>query len=387
MGHTPVILRPYGIVISGTLELGLEIVREGSRIVDIQPHTGIPDDYVLSVPFVNAHSHLEYRGLQGQIEETEFFPWIRRITELKQFQEMDRVREDCYLAAQENKATGVAMIGEHSDRPFAGEALASAGIGGFIFQEVITFLEHDAPEEKWNAVEEKAEINRKAFGGQVVMSPHAIYTNDESILSRFGDASQPFSTHLAETPYESELTHDGAGPFADLARKFGVPVLHFGLSVFYTAESFGMVRKGVQFVHCCDLSQEEIAKMAKGNVTVAHCPRSNRALGCPLAPVREMLDAGVPVGLGLDSAASSGRIDMFAEMRCAHQTSLDRSQPITPEEIWNMATTMGAQSLWQEEWAIQRDYEGPLIAIDLAGCVCTEDLIERGSPESVRWIE
>lgn len=433
MGHTPVILRPYGIVISGVLELGLEVVREGDRIVDVRTQTGIPDDYVLSVPFVNAHSHLEYRGMQGQIQETEFFAWIRKITELKQTQSLEQVREDCFLAASENKATGVALIGEHSDRPFAGEALASVGIGGTIFQEVITFLEHESPDEKWNLVSGKAEQNGNAFRGCVVLSPHAIYTNEESTLRRFGNSTEPFSLHLAETVYESQLTRDGAGPFADLARRFGVPVLQTGKSAFGTAREFGLVRKGAQFVHCCDLSLLEIQEMAQASATVAHCPRSNAALGCPPAPIREMLDAGVIVGLGLDSAASSGPIDMFAEMRAALETSLKRGKPLTAEEVLNMATTMGAASLptcdavseseqgggedssshqlsaisdrkpgirkatsdlqspmpdvQNHLWNMVIGYTGPLIAHDVPGCLTADDVIERGSPQTVRWIE
>ncbi|MBX3119194.1 MAG: amidohydrolase family protein [Fimbriimonadaceae bacterium] len=386
MGDTAVILRPYGIIVSGVLEIGLEVVREGSRIVEIRPHTGIPDEYVLSVPFVNAHSHLEYRGLQGKIAENEFFAWIRKLTELKQSQSMEEVRAACLLAAEENKATGVGLIGEHSDRPFSGEALSKVGIGGIIFQEVITFLEHESPDEKWNAVSAKADINKASFEGQVVMSPHAIYTNEESTLVRFGESGEPFSIHIGETVYESQLTHDGTGPFAELARKFDVPVLHLGKTIFGTAEFLGLVRRGAQFVHCCDLSLPDIKKMSKAQVTVAHCPRSNLALQSPLAPIRELLDHGIDVGLGLDSAASSGAIDMFAEMRAALQVGGLRDKRLAHEEVWNMATTMGARSLWREGWDMQVGFDGPLIALDVADCHSTAELIEGASPRSVRWV-
>ena len=107
-------------------------------------------------------------------------------------------------------------------------------------------------------------------------------------------------------------------------------------------------------------------------------------LNCPTAPVRQMLDAGILVGLGLDSAASSGPIDMFEEMRAV-------SVLIRPEEIWNMATTMGADSIRfaaheLPAWRIERGSSVPLIKINVTDAYSTEELIERGSPDRVEWV-
>ena len=81
-----------------------------------------------------------------------------------------------------------------------------------------------------------------------------------------------------------------------------------------------------------------IELIAERGCTVAHCPRSNSALGCPTAPIGVLLDMGVRVGIGMDSAASSGMIDMFAEMRETVRTSRETSRPLTEEEVWHMAT-------------------------------------------------
>ena len=82
-----------------------------------------------------------------------------------------------------------------------------------------------------------------------------------------------------------------------------------------------------------DVYKRQYEHLAEGEVMIAHCPRSNLNLGCPLPDVRRMLDMGLKVGLGMDSPASSGPIDMFAEMRAmmtvsyphlrAHETVLD----------------------------------------------------------------
>lgn len=373
-------------MVSGELCLGLEIVQVGKRITEIRPHTGIPDPFVVSVPFVNAHSHLEYRGFQGKLDGLEYWNWIRELTRLKATQSAEEVRADCFLAAQENKRTGVGLIGEHSDRPFSGEALASVGISGVIFQEVITLFEHKSPSAKLEEIKKKASENARHFSGRVVLSPHAIYTVDRETLLQLGDSPGPLSVHLAESTFERDFTEKGSGPIASFYEANGVPVESFGLSPTSTAATFGLVRKGVQLVHCCDLSPWDIDFIAGQGASVAHCPRSNVALKCPIAPIGKLVEKGVRVGLGLDSAASSGPVDMFEEMRVALHVSSLNGLPLSGENVWKMAAEMGAETLGFDDWKMRPGYEGNLIAIEVENAQTAEDLIREGSPERVRWL-
>jgi cytosine/adenosine deaminase-related metal-dependent hydrolase len=391
LGHAALTVRPYGVVIQGRLEIGLELVLDGPRITEIRPHTGIPEPYVVSAAFVNAHSHLEYRGLMGKIDEPDFWTWIREITRLKPQQSMEEVRADTHIAAQENRRTGVALIAEHSDRPFAGEAMSAAGLGGVIFQEIITLGEPDGREAKLKLIAECAAHNAAGFGGPVLYAPHAYYTVDRETLRETGQSGRPFSIHVAETPAESELTRDGVGVIAEFWRLHGRTIESTGKSIVGTLDELGMVREGAQFVHCCDIEPEETERLAEAGVSVAHCPRSNVRLCCPDAPIREMLDAGVAVGLGLDSAASSGPVDMFAEMRAALQVAEERGRPLHPDEVWDMATTMGYRSISRAApglgpWSIEVGATAPLIKVHVADAHHTEDLIRAGSPDRVEWL-
>lgn len=380
------ILRPNGLLISGELRLGLEIVREHGRILAIRPHTGIPESFIVSVPFVNAHSHLEYRGMQGELIGRSYWDWIRRLTQRKSEQSEAEVRADCATAAEENRQTGVGLIGEHSDRPFAGEALTAVGIGGTIFQEVITFFERDSRAEKLAQVRAHAEINRRSFMGEVVLNPHALFTVDPDTLAELGRAGGPVSLHLAESVHERAFYERGEGPIADFYERFGLAGGNLGKSPLQVADILGLVRSGAQMVHACDLDDSDIALLAKSGACVVHCPRSNEALGCPDAPIFEYLRKGIDVGLGLDSAASSGPIDMFDEMRAALRVAERRGRPITGKQVWNMATTMGARTLGARDWDIVEGFEGPLIAIDYGGAETSADLVAAGAPEQVRWI-
>jgi 5-methylthioadenosine/S-adenosylhomocysteine deaminase len=376
--------RPVGVVIDGHLQLGLELVISDGVIAEIRPHTGLPEPYILSAAFVNTHSHLEYRGMEGQFHSEDYFDWIREITVAKVGQSPEQVREDCLLAAKENFATGVRRIGEHSDRPFAAEALSSVGIDGIIFQELITFFEQADAATKIDQVQSLAALQRETFGGAVALALHTAYTVDRETLAFFGGREGTFSIHVAESRYENEFFRSGTGPIADFYSRNGVPFVVTGGSVVELLRDLGLVRPSVQFVHCCDLSSSDIEILASGSVPVAHCPRSNVRLKCPPAPVREMLDAGLKVGLGMDSAASSGPIDMFAEMRSALEVSAHRGRPLLPEEVWRMATVMGDASLPlsvdRPKWDIYVGSRTPLIKMALPGAQSVEDLIAKGEP-------
>ncbi|HEU5373276.1 MAG TPA: amidohydrolase family protein, partial [Gaiellaceae bacterium] len=69
--------------------------------------------------------------------------------------------------------------------------------------------------------------------------------------------------------------------------------------------------------HCVEVQDDEVALLAERDVPVAHCPRSNALLGCGIAPLAELRAAGVRVGLGTDSPASTPSFDVFEELRSA----------------------------------------------------------------------
>ena len=80
-------------------------------------------------------------------------------------------------------------------------------------------------------------------------------------------------------------------------------------------ESLGWMDSNVWLAHMVHVSDDEIKRLAKAKVGVAHCPSSNFRLGSGVPPVRKYLDAGVPVGLAVDGSASNDTSDMLGEAR------------------------------------------------------------------------
>lgn len=379
------ILRPYGVVVAGELLLGLEVVVEDRVIQEVRPHTGMPEDYVLSPAFVNAHSHLEYRGLQDRIPSLSFWNWIGELVRLNEDVSYDETRRWTERASLENRQTGVALIADHSNRPFAGAALEAQSIKGTIFQETITIDCWGDGADKIREIEERAAQQRKECTLDIFVSTHAPYSVDPSSLRRINEKSAKNSIHAAESYEEMDWMTKGEGPIAEFYASYGLESPGFRSTITYLS-SLDMIRPGTQLVHCCSVDEEDIELMAHGGVNVAHCPYSNVYLHCPIAPVRRMLEAGVPVGLGMDSAASGGPIDMFLAMRSALSSSYSLGEPLSPETIWNMATTAGASSLGVSGWSVSAGSSCPLIKVHVAGAYSIGEVIEAAVPDRVEFI-
>jgi cytosine/adenosine deaminase-related metal-dependent hydrolase len=141
-------------------------------------------------------------------------------------------------------------------------------------------------------------------------------------------------THLAETVEEEEFAKE----------KFGCTPLEY-------VEELGWLAEDVWCAHCVHLSQGDIAKFGKHDVGVAHCPSSNMRLGAGMAPLRELLDAGVRVGLGVDGSASNERGDLFLEVKQALLVARARGGPkaLTARNAIRLGTRGGASVLGRDD--------------------------------------
>jgi 5-methylthioadenosine/S-adenosylhomocysteine deaminase len=140
--------------------------------------------------------------------------------------------------------------------------------------------------------------------------------------------------------------------------------------VAYVSRSGGLGPE-VLVVHAVQVDRADIAMLAESGIAVAHCPRSNLRLECGVAPLADLLAAGIAVGLGTDGLSSNDDLDMFAEMRAALRVSRERAPrgagsgvgttgvardaaagtgtaPLDAETVLRMATLDGARALGLE---------------------------------------
>jgi cytosine/adenosine deaminase-related metal-dependent hydrolase len=141
-------------------------------------------------------------------------------------------------------------------------------------------------------------------------------------------------THLAETADEEEYCRELYGR---------TPVEYL--------EDVGWLAADVWCAHCVHLDDDDVGRFALAGTGVAHCPTSNLRLGAGVAPVRRMLDGGVPVGLGVDGSASNERGDLSLEVRQALLVARGREGPaaLTAREALRLATRGGAEVLGRDD--------------------------------------
>ena len=331
------ILRPDAIVTPEGITTGVEVCFESGIIAEIRYWSSAARDEsgtVLSPRFVNAHSHFEYYDLIGAIEGAGYWEWITALTTRKAERDPEMVRRVAHKAAALNENTGVWAVGEWSDWEGSDEAMTSLQLSGCIFQELITFREWQTPGEKLEAVREKASRNEN----RTYVTPHAPYTVAPEMISALAATGEPLSIHVSETQAENDFYLYGNGPIAKAYCAAGIAADVPETTAVGYLDRLGALGPHTQLVHACAITDEDIDLIAERGSSIAHCPRSNTALGCPTAPFGKLLDKGVRVGLGMDSAASSGMIDMFAEMREALMVSRGTERSLSPAEVWHMAT-------------------------------------------------
>lgn len=151
---------------------------------------------------------------------------------------------------------------------------------------------------------------------------------DAALLAR--DKGVMLHTHLAEN--DEDIAYSEA--------KFGCRPGQY-------AEELGWTGDDVWHAHCVKLDESEIALFARTRTGVAHCPCSNCRLGSGIAPVRQMRDAGVPVGIGVDGSASNDIANMMQEARQAMllQRVANGADAMSPLEALEIATRGGADIL------------------------------------------
>jgi cytosine/adenosine deaminase-related metal-dependent hydrolase len=174
---------------------------------------------------------------------------------------------------------------------------------------------------------------------RIALAPCAPFSVSNDLMRRTAELAREHGlrlhTHLAETRDEERYCQEvyGCRPLEYLRR-------------------LGWLGPDVWLAHCVHLSPPEVRVLGETGTGVAHCPSSNFRLGSGIAPVREMLEAGVPVGLGVDGSASNDSSNMLAEARqalLAPRPGADPSRWLTAEEVLWMATRGGAHCLGRDD--------------------------------------
>ncbi|MDD4541624.1 MAG: 8-oxoguanine deaminase [Eubacteriales bacterium] len=347
---------------------GVNIYCEDGLIIDISTETHKADevidanDMICFPGFINTHHHLYQvftRNLP-QVQHKELFDWLLILYEI--WKKLDY--KTVYLSSKSGLAelmkNGCTTTSDHhyvfpqNSGDLIGAQIAAAddlGMrtnftrgsmdlskkdGGLPPDSVVQTIEEilrDSAElvEKYHDSSFKS-MHRIALAPCSPFSVTSDLLRESAVLAR--ELGVRLHTHLAETKDEEDFTLD----------KYGMRPLEY-------MQSLGWVGRDVWYAHGIHFNTDELKVLADTGTGVSHCPTSNMNLSSGVARIPEMIELDVPVGLGVDGAASNNGTNLLEEIRVGYLLHRLNSpdNDVTGYQMLKLATIGGARVLGREK--------------------------------------
>ncbi len=298
------------------------------------------DGKILMPGLVNAHTHVPMTLLRGLADDLRLDVWLMgyMMPVEREFVSPDYVQLGTSLACAEFIRSGVTSFCDmYYYEEDVAKATADAGLRAVCAQTVLKFPSPDADSWEDALASARGFIERWKDHPLIVPSvaPHAPYTCTDEILRTTAELAAefdvPLHTHLAETALERD----------NMRNQNGMPVIPY-------VKKQGLFEAKVIAAHCVHIDLGEMHTLLHAGAGVSHNPSSNLKLASGFAPVPDMLEVGLNVGIGTDGPASNNDLDMFEEVRLASFVAKAVSNDPTAvpaSTALAMATRIGAQAL------------------------------------------
>ena len=317
-------------------------VGETSSILDKHSSAEIIDctGKALIPGLVNAHTHAPMTLLRGLADDQRLDVWLLgyMMPVEREFVTPEFCELGTLIACAEMIRGGITTFADmYYFEDAVAKATAQAGMRAICSQTILRFPSPDAESFEDSLRSAREFIKRWKDHDLIIPSigPHSAYSTTEAILKECIQISQefdvPLNIHIAET--EDEQT--------DWREKYEMPVVPW-------LKKLGLFEAEVIAHHCVHIDAGEIHTLEHANVGVIHNPTSNLKLASGFAPLTQMLDEGLNVGIGTDGPASNNDLDMFEEMRMASfvAKAVDDDPTVLPaRETFALATIVGARAL------------------------------------------
>lgn len=324
---TPDTITDVTVFRDGAWHSAQDVHLAGGRVTAVVPHGEIPygtqvleaSGGHLTPGLVNTHTHLFQAGLRGIGEGLPLLAWLSAVGEEAARLTPERAYATAAAAAAEALRSGTTTLVEHMWPHPSPEvhdavlrALRDSGVRAVLCRGV---ADRADPSRKWGfdprlmqplkeALAHTDELIAAAHGSRIgvgvaVPNPRCLTPQGMATVRAYADErGLPVSLHLLETTTDDSMCreHTGVGAVAYLERA-------------------GFLWDRLLAVHCVELDAAGRAVLAGHGVGISYNPLSNMRLGSGIAAVPDMLAAGIPVGLGVDGAASNDTQDMLEALR------------------------------------------------------------------------
>jgi cytosine/adenosine deaminase-related metal-dependent hydrolase len=315
---------------------------------------------VLTPGLVNTHHHLYQTLTRARAQQADLFTWLREL-----YPTWAGIDAEAEYAAARTGLAELALSG--CTTVFDHHYVFPSGRTGLVEAEV-----QAARELGVRLVASRGSMDLGVSEGglppdELVEDPDAVLADTERLAAELHEPGPGALVQIAVAPCSPfSVTGRLMEESAALARRLGLP-LHthlaetveeegycrelYGCTPVEYLERLGWLAEDVWCAHCVHLSERDVARFGETGTGVAHCPTSNLRLGAGVAPVRQLLDAGVRVGLGVDGSASNERGDLFLEVKQALLVARGRGggDALTARDALRLATRGGAAVLGRDD--------------------------------------
>ena len=328
-------------------------VREQPEVVDGHGLVAIPG-------LVNTHHHLYQTLTRVRAQQGGLFDWLRELYPAWARIDVEWERNAAEAGLAELALSGCSTTTDH-------HYVFPAGAGGLLEAEIESAAQLGI---RFHPCRGSMDLGQSRGGlppDGVVEDIDTILANTDQAINRFHDPTPGSMLRIAVGPCSPfsaspELMRESAA----LARRHQVR-LHTHIAETLDEEAYCLktfnrrplelledlhfLGPDVWLAHCVHLGPADIRRMAETRTAVAWCPTSNMRLGSGFAPAREMIDAGVTVGLAVDGSASNDSGNLSAEIRQALLTTRARkgAAAMTAREALHVATRGGAACLGRDD--------------------------------------
>jgi cytosine/adenosine deaminase-related metal-dependent hydrolase len=316
--------------------------------------------FLVTPGLVNTHHHLYQTLTRAHATEADLFTWLRALYPI-----WARIDAEAEYAAARTGLAELALSG--CTTAFDHHYVFPRGRPGLIEAEV-----QAAQELGLRLVASRGSMDLgESEGGlppdELVEDLDAVLADTERLAAGLHQPGPGARVQIAVAPCSPfSVTGRLMEESASLARRLGL-LLHTHLAETVDEEAYcrelyqctpveylerlGWLADDVWCAHCVHLTADEVRRFGETGTGVAHCPTSNLRLGAGVAPVRDLLGAGVRVGLGVDGSASNERSDLFLEVKQALLVARGRGGPaaLTARDVLRLGTRGGAGVLRRDD--------------------------------------
>jgi cytosine/adenosine deaminase-related metal-dependent hydrolase len=315
---------------------------------------------VVTPGLVNTHHHLYQTLTRARAQQADLFSWLREL-----YPTWAGIDADAEYAAARTGLAELALSG--CTTVFDHHYVFPRGRAGLVEAEV-----EAARELGVRLVASRGSMDLGVSDGglppdELVEELDAVLAETERLVGELHEPGPGAKVQIAVAPCSPfSVTGRLMEESAELARRLGL-LLHthlaetleeedycrelYGCTPVEYLEGLGWLAGDVWCAHCVHLSDADITRFGETGTGVAHCPTSNLRLGAGVAPVRELVDAGVRVGLGVDGSASNERSDLFLEVKQALLVARGRggADAMTAREALRLGSRGGAALLRRDD--------------------------------------